>query len=899
MWARNLFHRIGILVLVVFTLAPVPAAQADDGAIITVNTTLDDVANNGNCSLREAIIAANLDQPVDACPSGIGADTIFLPEGAYTLQVTGINENDSLQGDLDIRAPVTLEGGGAGASIQGFGVGIPYFERDRILEVWYAAGSVHLVHITIAGSASGMRGAGIYNSADLTLEDSAVLENRMDESGATFGGGIYNQGDLHLLNSQFSGNYAPCGGGLYNTGRVWITGGSFSGNSAARYSWGGAIFNNGSMWIVTSAFTQNVAGGAGAISNSGDLVMTDSQMDENLSLMVAGAFGNGRTARLENVSVQSNHSNGEVGAIQNSGTLEIINSVIYGNSNDNGLGTVYQLEGSLTVEDTSINGNSSARNGGALMAYNGDILLRRVEMKDNRAYNGGAIYAGANLTLEDCTITGNQAIQYGGGIGQFGGQFTILRSLIEGNATGEKGGGVYQEGGSLSIHESEVSGNTAGSWGGGFYLGAQAEVIHTTVAQNTAQYGGGLYSPGQVQVRVSEFYRNNAEINGGAIYTTGQMEVTNSQMHENTGVMGGGGIVNTGRLDLQNSAIDGNTAVGRGGGIVNIGSLDLSDSSLVANISQDFGGGVCNEGIMTVTNTTFSLNRGKFGGGLGITNGTTSLLNVTLMDNTVVMEPGNAAGGGGINLWNGELTIQNSAVAGNHYASGETGPFQDCILFTGYAILNNLGNNLIGIGDGCGWPAAPGDQTGTQANPLDPGLLPLQYAGITRFHLPAEGSPLVDAASLSACPATDQRGVIRPRGSGCDIGAVEVEAATLLRQIDILPKPGVNRIDISRPGLVPVAVLSTPHFNAPAVVMRERLTFGRTGLEDSLWWKLPGVAACTAMDVNNDGQPDLLCNFRVELTGFRCGDSLGHLLGYTTQGERFTGQDAVVPVPCK
>jgi len=41
--------------------------------------TADDTLVNGNCTLREAIIAANTDTAVDACPAGSGADEIQLP----------------------------------------------------------------------------------------------------------------------------------------------------------------------------------------------------------------------------------------------------------------------------------------------------------------------------------------------------------------------------------------------------------------------------------------------------------------------------------------------------------------------------------------------------------------------------------------------------------------------------------------------------------------------------------------------------------------------------------------------------------------------------------------------------------------------------------------------------
>src|ERR1043165_2806342 len=49
---------------------------------IVVNTTADDAVNNGNCTLREAIMAANTNAAVDACPAGVaGLDTIQFDIG--------------------------------------------------------------------------------------------------------------------------------------------------------------------------------------------------------------------------------------------------------------------------------------------------------------------------------------------------------------------------------------------------------------------------------------------------------------------------------------------------------------------------------------------------------------------------------------------------------------------------------------------------------------------------------------------------------------------------------------------------------------------------------------------------------------------------------------------------
>lgn len=61
----------------------------------------------------------------------------------------------------------------------------------------------------------------------------------------------------------------------------------------------------------------------------------------------------------------------------------------------------------------------------------------------------------------------------------------------------------------------------------------------------------------------------------------------------------------------------------------------------------------------------------------------------------------------------------------------------------------------------------------------DPLLGPLQdNGGSTHTHAPLEGSPAIDAIPLEVeCTVTeDQRGVARPQGEGCDIGAYEVES---------------------------------------------------------------------------------------------------------------------------
>ncbi len=137
--------------------------------------------------------------------------------------------------------------------------------------------------------------------------------------------------------------------------------------------------------------------------------------------------------------------------------------------------------------------------------------------------------------------------------------------------------------------------------------------------------------------------------------------------------------------------------------------------------------------------------------------------------------------------------------------------------------------------------------------------------------------------------ATDQRGVARPGGSACDIGAFEL-VQTMTVTIDIKPGEGPAPINTKSKGTIPVAVLSSPTFDAVAQVDQTSLTFGHTGSEKSL-------AFCSGpQDVNGDGLLDLVCHFNTPLTQFQAGDTKGILKGKILGGNTIMGTDAVVIV---
>ena len=264
----------GLIALSASAFSAVRFAKSAQSALITVNTFKDELDVDGNCSLREAIRAANLDTAVDACPAGSGADTIYLPGGVYTLSIAGANENNGLTGDLDILSDLTITGAGEAATIvDGGGL-------DRVFHVVNDT-QVRIANLTIRNgsvtSAGFYSGGGILNQAGNLIVERVVMQANHAEN---TGGGIDNHGNLSVDRSTFIQNTAAVGGGLFNDAQLNVSNSTFIQNVADRTG-GGLDNNNDGTTIVNSTFNGNTAnqGGGG--------LFTDSQMDL-LNLTIIG-----------------------------------------------------------------------------------------------------------------------------------------------------------------------------------------------------------------------------------------------------------------------------------------------------------------------------------------------------------------------------------------------------------------------------------------------------------------------------------------------------------------------------------------------------------------------------------------------------------------------------------
>ena len=201
-------------------------------------------------------------------------------------------------------------------------------------------------------------------------------------------------------------------------------------------------------------------------------------------------------------------------------------------------------------------------------------------------------------------------------------------------------------------------------------------------------------------------------------------------------------------------------------GIINQGTLTVSKCTLLENTNI----GIVNDGTLTVANTTFSGNTAlTLGGGIKLTSGSATITNDTFVNNY-------AEYGGAIESnSSSDSTVTNNLFLGN-FATEFGGSIYDTVgkVSADHNLYwnNSDTNGAQGlICDGCA--------SNTNATTADPLLGTLaNNGGPTQTYLPAAGSPAIDSGDDATCAAQpidnlDQRGVVRPIGTHCDIGAVE------------------------------------------------------------------------------------------------------------------------------
>lgn len=340
-------------------------------ATITVTTTIDELTVNGQCSLREAVRAANTNTAVDSCAAGSGSDTIVLAPGTYTLSLTGEDVDDSpaltyvsgdeASGDLDIRYPVTITGADAATTI------IDGNQIDRILQV-FSILTLDNVTLLNGNNASGADWGGCIRTdyGSVTINDS-VLKNCRS---ALDGGAVFAyRATLAIHNSRFEGNSASGRGGAV------------------------AAYTGSTVTIADSTFLTNDAQSSG-----GGIYV--SGYDAATTLTVSGSVVDGNTANL---------SGGGLYAYQT--VVNVAQSSLTGNSSRAQGGGVYAKSSTVAITNSTLAGNEGSSGSAAYSDY-ANITLANCTVAFNA--RGTAIYSSSPsyMHLQNTIVANNLAAYY-------------------------------------------------------------------------------------------------------------------------------------------------------------------------------------------------------------------------------------------------------------------------------------------------------------------------------------------------------------------------------------------------------------------------------------------------------------------------------------------------------
>ena len=289
----------------------------------------------------------------------------------------------------------------------------------------------------------------------------------------------------------------------------------------------------------------------------------------------------------------------------------------------------------------------------------------------------------------------------------------------------------------------------------------------------------------------------DAGLSGQTISLGAELPISSDLAIDGTGlasqvtISGGDGVqvflINSGTVTLNRLKITNGSALigdGIGGGILNkLGAtLTITNSTLSGNNAR-VGGGIYNLGTLTITNSTFSSNSAHDGGGIYDDSAALTITNSTFSGNSAVDGIGSTGSGGGISAYHGTLTITNSTISGNSAFISGGGIYTDggTLNYANTIIANSIsGGDCAGsgsIGTNTNNLVEDGSCGGTTGDPLLDSLK--DNGGPTQTLALILTSPAIDAGEDTVCDDNpgpnnlDQRGVTRPVGTHCDIGAFE------------------------------------------------------------------------------------------------------------------------------
>ncbi|MBK9711279.1 MAG: Ig-like domain repeat protein [Kouleothrix sp.] len=347
-----------VLALAFGTLAALPPGAAL-AATFTVTKTADtnDGACDADCSLREAIVAAN---------AAAGADVITLPAGTFTLTRAGV-DNTAANGDLDVTGPLTINGAGQGSTIIEAGSGSST-AIDRVFS------------FNPVGTSTGFAVA----LSDLTIRNgknpNAFATQESDGGCFDFDGGTSGLGSLSLTSVTVSSCETTDGdaGGvalfLVNGGSVNISGSTIQNTIASRNAPNSGNGGGLSVFCVNNGKTANLTISNSTIQNNSTRSVGGTNNGQGGGLFFFGACAGTPTFnyQLHHVTITGNSSGSDGAGIYSTAPLTIDNSggatVISNNTSGRDGGGIWLNHTSSTsnISKVTITGNSAAGSGGGI-----------------------------------------------------------------------------------------------------------------------------------------------------------------------------------------------------------------------------------------------------------------------------------------------------------------------------------------------------------------------------------------------------------------------------------------------------------------------------------------------------------------------------------------------------
>jgi CSLREA domain-containing protein len=449
------------------------AAPAGASTAIPVTTTADVIANDGQCSLREAVISSNTDaaNPTDCVNGGPTDDYLTLGAGTYTLAIGGAGEDGAQTGDLDVHAGMRITGQGMNATI------IDAAGLDRALDVTGPDGSLDLFDLEITGGRAPDAMAGDPANVAAAGEDStggdgaaAVLDGA--------GGGIRTSGFLSLTRVRMSDNRAGDGGagapgGAGGPGGDGQVGGASTGGIGGTGGDGGAIYAERTVTLTDSVLSANQAGTGGAGGAGGLAGAGGSEVGGGDSVGGRGGFG------------------GSGGALYLDGSGLVASGTLFEGNHAGAGGAAGDGGAAGAGGDGLVTGGSGGTSTGGSGVFGG---------------SGGAVYGSvADLTITTSTFRANTGGAGGkGGNGAGGGDTGAapnpgLAGLSDGGPGGPGGayGAIFTDARPTQISASLFVGNAGGGGGDGGAAGTAGTGVNRTTTGGQGGFGGAAGALGQ------------------------------------------------------------------------------------------------------------------------------------------------------------------------------------------------------------------------------------------------------------------------------------------------------------------------------------------------------------------------------------------------------------------